>query len=146
MSIYRENLKVLLSEDAHIDNIMKEGVCKVNWMQRGPWETTDLWDHPELSCQVKDLLDDLGFAHDNVHCFVEWISCELTFNQLQHHLGPYDKISSLQMHMQSNPFQPAYARHLSISCTSFWQGGHKWPDNYNRLGSSYKVVSYDRYH
>ena len=49
---------------------MKNGVWKVNWSQRGPQETTDLKDYPEVFQQVKDLLDDLfRFAHDNVSSF-----------------------------------------------------------------------------
>lgn len=54
-------------EEAHIDDIMKKGVWKVNWAQRGIRETTDLRDHPKLFLLVKSLLEDLmRFAHDNV--------------------------------------------------------------------------------
>lgn len=54
-------------DEAHIDDIMKKGVFKVNWMQRGLQETTDLCDHPKIFLQVKDLLEDLmRFCHDNM--------------------------------------------------------------------------------
>jgi len=78
-------------DEAHIDDIMKKGVWKVNWTQRGLRETTDLCDHPKIFLQVKDLLEDLmRFSHDNVSYVLSRVCHALltpsTQRQLQYHL------------------------------------------------------------
>jgi hypothetical protein len=46
---------------------MRDGVWKVNFTQRGPRESTDIRNHPELFCEIKGILEDiLQFVHDNV--------------------------------------------------------------------------------
>jgi len=53
--------------DGHPDDIAKDGVWKINFTQREPRQSLDLWDHPALIRKVQDVFEDLmKLSHDNV--------------------------------------------------------------------------------
>jgi hypothetical protein len=66
-------------KDVHPDDIVKDGVWKINFTQREPRQSVDVHKHPKLFAKVKDVLEDfMRLAHDNVS--VSLCICLLSVN------------------------------------------------------------------